>query len=67
MGDYDGRNTAYYEARAEDDSAVIQKLREALQAAQLQLEYLESRWPTETTPPTIAKIERALKDSLHAY
>lgn len=46
--------------------AMFDRMREALQAAQLQLEYLDSRFPTGTTPPTVAKIERALKESLSA-
>ena len=43
---------------------LVNRMREVLQAAQLQLEYLDSRWPTGTTPPTIAKIEAVLRDSL---
>jgi hypothetical protein len=48
------------------DEDLLNRMREALQAAQLQLEYLDSRFPTGTTPPTLAKIERALKESLAA-
>ena len=33
---------------------------DALRAAKLQLEYLDGRWPTGTTPPTVARIERVL-------
>jgi len=41
-----------------------QLLRETLQAAQLQLEYLDERFPTGTTPSTVAKIEAALRATL---
>jgi hypothetical protein len=54
----------YLEVRMSEE--LFDKMREALQAAQLQLEYLDSRFPTGTTPPTIAKIERVLRESLSA-
>ena len=36
----------------------------ALYDAKLQLEYLDSRWPTGTTPVTLARVEKALRDAL---
>jgi hypothetical protein len=36
----------------------------ALYEAKLQLEYLESRWPTGSTPAVIARVEAALKNAL---
>lgn len=37
---------------------------QALYDAKLQLEYLESRWPTGTTPPTLARVEAAIANAL---
>lgn len=51
-------------ARPDDD--LVERLRIALQAAQLQLEYLDRRFHVGTTPPTIAKVEAALRASLNA-
>lgn len=39
-------------------------LLQALYGAKLQLEYLDSRWPTGTTPVEITRIEAVLKNAL---
>jgi hypothetical protein len=38
-------------------------MREALEEARRQLEYLDGRFPTGTTPAVIARIEAALQES----
>lgn len=48
-------------ARAEGFKAGVEALREA----KMQLEYLDGRWPTGTTPAVIARIESALKNADH--
>lgn len=46
--------------RIEALEAAIVQAREALEEARLQLEYLDERFPTGTTPAAIAKIGQAL-------
>jgi hypothetical protein len=47
-------------AIADDRRMILQ----ALHDAKLQLEYLDSRWPTGTTPSVIQRVEAALRDAL---
>jgi hypothetical protein len=56
------------EARECKSSAVIgedrNRLLQALYDAKLQLTYLDERWPTGTTPATVARIQAALDNAL---
>lgn len=50
------KNAEVAALRAENE-----RLRGALNDARLQLEYMESRWPTGTTPTILVRIDAALK------
>jgi hypothetical protein len=52
-------------ARIEEVS-LFNRMRETLQAAQLQLEHVDAAYPDEATSKTIDKIEAVLRESLHA-
>lgn len=42
--------------------ARVERLEGVLRDAALQLEYLDGRWPTGTTPPILTRISAALED-----
>ena len=46
---------------------MIKNLVEALKEAKLQIEYLDERMPSGTTPAILARIDQALKDFSQYY